>query len=390
MDLYVVSGGGRFFQNEILQDRLYTNDGNGHFELSAKSLPSFYENGSCVLAADFNGDDAIDLFVGSRSVIGNYGVNPSSYWLINDGKGHFQDKTAELAPELGNLGMVTEAAILPSNIKNHPPTLAVVGEWMPLTFFEYQNGRYQKRELKNTSGWWNALEVADLDKDGDLDLLAGNLGLNSDLQASEKEPVGLYVKDFDKNGNSDPILTYYKQGKQYTYSSQDELISQIVAIKKRFRNYTSFAKSSFKKVFNHKDLEGAVYKEVQTFSSAWFENKGDGNFIMHDLPLDAQIAPIQDFIIQDFDNDGFLDILTAGNFYGFKPAIGKMDANFGGYLKGDGKGGFRAIANRATDWSIQGEVREMAKIKLIREQIGIIVGTNNGWVQKYSMALSNE
>lgn len=377
LDLYVVSGGGQVIQSgENLQDRLYLNDGNGEF--SKASLPKFLANGSCVVAADFNQDGAVDVFVGSRSIPGNYGKTPESYLLLNNGKGNF---TAAAASNLAKVGMVTDAVWLEAARQ-----LVIVGEWMPVTIFTFGEREVTKTELPNSSGWWNTVTAADMDNDGDEDLLLGNWGWNSDLQASPEETVGLYIHDFDDNGSIDPILTYYKYGKPYTYASKDELIGQIVSLRKQYLDYAKFAKSTLPEIFRQQDLEKAQYKEVQTLSSLYAENLGNGSFKLHPLPQQAQVAPIFAFTIADYTGDGQLDVLAAGNQYDTQPALGKMDASYGCFLKGDGNGSFQYIEPLQSGFAVQGQVRDMKSLQRADGRKIILVGRNDAEVVVFDTA----
>ena len=374
-DLFVVSGGGEYRAGAApLQDRLYLNDGKGNFSKSDKTAwPA--TNGACAVAAGFDGGGAIGLFIGSRSVTGSYGLTPPSFIFLNDGAGRFHDATAALCPGLNTAGMVTAAVWLPGE-----HCLVVAGEWMPITIFDFSKTPAARVTLPGTSGWWNSLAAADMDGDGDLDLLAGNLGLNTCLTASPTLPTELFVKDFDENGTTDPILTYYRQGKRYTVAGLDELAAQLPMLRKRFVEYRTFASSSFDEVFTTEMRKGAVHKKAETFESAYFENLGNGEFKMKPLPLTAQTAPIHAFLPGDFDGDGKMDALAVGNFYENTPGIGRCDASHGWFLKGDGAGHFTSLPAAESGFVVAGQGRD---VKLVTDGAGrqhILVARNNGAV----------
>ncbi len=374
-DLFVVSGGGEYREGATqLQDRLYLNDGKGNFSKNTSTAwPT--ANGSCAVPADFNGDGAVDLFIGSRSVPGSYGITPKSFIYLNTGKGNFQDATAEICPEISSIGMVTSAVWLQK--EKH---LAVTGEWMPILFFDFSKTPAPSTSLPHSNGFWNSLAAADMDGDGDTDLLAGNMGLNSPINASPGEPVELFVKDYDENGATDPIITYYKQGKQYTLVSKDDLVTQIVEMKKRFVEYAAFAKSTFKEIFDEKMLEGAVHKQADIFQSVYLENKGQGQFEMKPLTLEAQVSPIFAFLPGDFDGDGNMDALAVGNFYGNQPYIGRYDALNGLFLNGNGKGLFAPIGPANSGFYAPGECRDIKLLNVGNGKQRVLVARNNGSV----------
>lgn len=363
LDLYVGSAGNQYYQeHETLRDRLYFNNGEGGFSRREDALPLIADQTSCVVPADFDRDGDIDLFIGSRSTPVSYGIGPDSYLLENDGKGNFVD-SSERMPGLINLGMVTDAAWTDLD-KDGDLDLVVVGEWMPLTIFLQDKGRFSKKEIPNSSGWWKTIETADFDRDGDEDWILGNFGVNSNLQPSEKEPLRLYIKDFDGNLSRDPVISYYRQQREYPYANLDELSNQLIFLKKRFNEYHRFAQSTIREVFTDAELDRALRLEVHHFHSVLVRNDGRGRFVLEQLPPAAQMAPVQSIEVNDFDGDGFLDVLLGGNFYDAQPSIGRLDASYGTFLKGRGDGTFRTVENDECGLLIEGQVRHLKGIEI--------------------------
>ena len=378
MDLYAVSGGGEYFDDLTTKDRLYINDGVGNFKKS-NSHPQISFNGSCVVSGDFNSDGNLDVFVGSRSIPGAYGKHFRSRLLLGDGTGALYDYTSITFGNNVNLGMVTDAVWLEESKE-----LVVVGEWMPITIIDFNYAPLEERKIPNTSGWWNTIEKADVDGDGDQDLLLGNFGINTNLKASIDYPVNLYIKDFDGNSKIDPIMSYYKDGKEYPYYSLDEMAGQLVELKKRYRTYERFANSTFQDVFPEQKLKGAEMLYAVIFESVFLENK-IGQFVIEKLPDDLQMSPIYSFAIDDFNKDGISDFIAGGNFYSNQINIGKCDASYGHLLtlnNNEDKLMWNTI--NESGFAIDGEVRDIKILKGSDNQKWIIVSFNDKRVEVFN------
>jgi enediyne biosynthesis protein E4 len=388
-DLYVVSGGNEFADGDAaLQDRLYVNDGHGRFHRDSLALPPMAESGSCVVPGDFNGDGHLDLFVGRRAVARRYGLAPRSYLLENDGTGHFRDVTLEKAPGLAQVGMVTAAAWIDYD-HDGKLDLIVVGEWMPITVFHQESGRFVDRTaeagLAGTEGWWNSVTVADVNGDGRPDLVLGNLGRNSYLQASPAEPARMYVDDFGHTGGGggtlEQILTVYKHGVSYPIAGRDELLALIPSLRARYPTYASFGAARVEDIFTAAELRHASVREARVFTSSVALNNGNGTFTLRPLPTDAQFAPIRAALVADFDGDGRPDLLLGGNLYGVPPVLGRYDASYGLLLSGTGDGGFQAIDMERSGVMIDGQVRHMGWLKRADGSRVVVVARNNDRLQ---------
>lgn len=380
LDLYVVSGGNEYNANtKNYQDRLYKNDGKGNFKRDTISLPKEYSSGSIVSGCDFDKDGDIDLFVGGKVVPGSYSFSAESFLLKNNGIGKFTNVSDDIAVGIKNIGMVTAA--LWTDIDNDGwQDLIVTGEWMPIVIYKNNRGiliRSTKNILlEQKRGWWNCINAGDFDKDGDLDYIVGNLGVNNKFNVSLKTPLTVYAKDFDSNGYIESILTYYSNKKEYTVAGRDQIASVLPSIKKRFDNYSKFADAEFYQIFSPADLQNSAVKKVTTFESVYLENKGNGIFVSSALPIDAQFSTIQTTQISDFDKDGNLDILIAGNNYNPEFTIGQYDAFSGLILLGNGKGKFKKMLNKDCGFVYTGEARCTAMMN-IKSQKCLLTTINN-------------
>ncbi len=388
LDLYVASGGNEFWgEASALQDRLYLNAGEGRFRRAEGALPRLFAHTATVAPADFDGDGDVDLFVGSRAVVKNYGAVPPSFLLENDGTGRFRDVTAEKAEALATAGMVTGAAWADLG-GDARPDLVVVGEWMaPRLFVQQDDGRFAERtgaaSLADQTGWWSAVTATDIDGDGDADLALGNLGLNARLKAMPEQPVRLYLHDFDQNGTPDPLLTHYTGGTSYPFASRDALFGQIEPLKKKYASYTDFGAQRMEDLFSEEQLAEAEVREARTFASAIAENLGSGSFEIRPLPVEAQLAPVRATLPGDFDGDGHQDLVLAGNFYGVEPARGRLDASYGLFLKGDGRGGFVPVEPPESGLWIEGQARALRLLRTAGGQMLLLVARNDAPLQVF-------
>ena len=387
LDLYVVSGGSEYArQAPGLMDRLYLNDGRGTLTRSSGRIPRIVTSGACVAAADYDGDGDIDLFVGGRVEPWRYGIDPQSVLLQNDGTGRFTDVTAQVAPALAHIGLVTDAAWGDYD-RDGRTDLVVVGEWMPVTLFRNTGGTLEPQAatgLENSHGWWNRILADDLDRDGDLDFVVGNLGLNTRLKAGSDAPATLYVHDFDRNGWTEQILTLDHEGKPYPMALRADLVARLPFLANRFPRHIDYAGKGITDVFSPGELAGAIVKVAYEFRTSVLDNQGDGAFALRPLPYEAQLSPVYGIQADDFDGDGHTDVLLAGNFYAFKPEFGRMDASYGLLLRGNGAGTFTSVPTRNSGFSIAGQARDMAFLDDSRLGRLILVAQNDGPMQVFA------
>jgi hypothetical protein len=370
LDLYVVTGGNEFYDKMPEQfDRLYKNDGKGNFTRDVKALPAMFDNKSVVRPCDFDKDGDFDLFVGGRVVGYHYGYSPKSYLLVNNGRGQFSDRTKAIAPDLREAGMLTEA-IWADIDRDGDQDLTVVGDWMPIKTFENQQGKFTLIDngLEELTGFWNGLTAGDFDHDGDVDFVVGNLGTNTKLRKQLDGKLRMLIKDVDKNETEEHIIGYNRGDDWYPINSKDEIGKQIPSIiSKKFTKYKDFAGNTIEELFGDNELKGATERLVNTFESIYLENKGKGKFERHDLPALAQVSKVMVLRAEDVDHDGHLDVLLGGNFNGASMYQARYDAFFGLILKGDGKGGFKALVPTDTGFLQEGDVRD---IKVVRTPKG--------------------
>ena len=364
LDLYVVGGGNEWpAEHPNYQDHLYRNKGlDAHgtpqFIDDPTALPDTRSSGSCVVAADYDRDGDLDLFVGGRVQPRNYPMPARSYLLRND-DGRFTDATEQVAPGLAQIGMVT-AALWSDYDNDGQVDLVVGGEFMSITFFQNQRGQLKKLSTNLPTGWWNSLTASDFDKDGDIDYVAGNLGLNSRFKASASEPITVYAKDYDQNGTLDPIFCAYNGGKCYPVAPRDQLSEQVPGLKKRFTSYAAYGQLTFDELLKPDEIQGAYVAQATELRSSYLENKGHGLFQLRPLPMMAQTAPIFGLLTDDINQDGNLDVMLIGNNYGADVQVGRYDASKGLVLCGDGRGKFTPISLNRSGFRADRDARSVA------------------------------
>ncbi len=369
-DIYIASGGNEFTpDSKALQDRIYRNDGKGNFEKSERALPEMITSTSRVHSYDYDKDDDLDLFVGGRLIPGNYPAPANSYILENtstEDKIQFVDATQKIAPFLEKIGMVTDA--LWTDFDNDGWTdLILTGEWMPITLLKNDEGYFKDISKKvgthDSRGWWFSIKDGDFDNDGDTDYIVGNLGLNYKYKANEKETFDIYFNDFDNNSTNDIVLSYYNEGEKFPVRGRECTSQQMPGIKEKFKDYESFSNATLSDVYTEDVLEESLHYQVKSFESIYMENK-DGKFVFHKLPNLAQLSSINQIVIEDFDENGNLDVLAVGNLYGSEVETPRNDASNGILLLGDGNGDFEPITSRKSGFYASGDVKDMAKINI--------------------------
>jgi hypothetical protein len=360
----VFIGGARGFSGELflqLEDGTFKSRRMDGFEAGRES------EDLGVLFVDIDNDGDLDLFIGGRLTPGLYPIAPRSYILENDGKGYFQDVTAAINAGLLNPGMVTDA-LWKDFSGDGPADLILVGEWMPVS-----------------RGWWNSICSGDFDQDGDTDYLLGNVGLNFQIKPTLREPAGIYAGDFDNNGSLDAVMSYYINGRNYPMYSKFDLEAQIPEISKKYPSHESYPDQTISDIFPENVLNNSLILKAITFSSCYLSNLGNNRFELSDLPLPAQLSPVNSMRTDDYNNDGHLDVLLAGNFYGSRIPFGRLDGNRGILLLGDGKGNFNELPNHKSCLFINGEVRDIARVRLSSGKDLLLFTLNSDSLRLYQL-----
>jgi hypothetical protein len=389
-DLYIASGGSGIGRrdNMIYRHRLFLNDGKGNFALSVDALPSVVTPGSGVKAADFDRDGDLDLFICGRNSPGEYPLTPQSFLLRNDSKDklcRFTDVTKTIASVLSEPGMVSDA--LWTDFDNDGwVDLIVVGEFMPVKFFKNQKGKFVDATvatgLTGTKGWWNSIAGADFDRDGDIDYVLGNLGLNGPYKATIDEPVCIYAGDYDKNGRLDPIMCHFIDGKEYMVHARGDVIRQMTSMRGRFRTFDAYASVTFPEAMTKDEIGKAFVVKAERFESSYLQNLGNGKFAIQSLPMEAQFSPLFGMITSDLDGDGLTDVLAVGNSFSTEVQTGRYDAQGSIMLKGDGKGNFTAERKLL---NVPGDNKSIASINMKDGRQAIIIGRNSDSLKVFSI-----
>ena len=388
LDLLTVTGGNDFMPTDFaLTDFLYLNDGKGNFMKDAK-FPIVQESGSCAAAADFDLDGDVDIFVGGRLIGSKYGLSVPQQLFMNDGIGRFSMQIAAKMPQNATLGMVTDATWADLN-NDRFPELIVVQDWGAVVVFENQRGQQLvPTEIENTNGWWNRIKPVDVDNDGDMDFVVGNLGRNSRIYASAESPAELYVKDVDNNGTTEAIITCASEdGKNYPMLLKNELQKSVPSIKKNFIYFADYGKKTINEVFKNGELEGATVRTVNQPNSGILMNE-KGKLTFKALPLEAQFSPIHGIETVDYDNDGKMDLLLTGNYFDLQPELGRYDANYGLLLLNKGKADFAVVPPSVSGFAVRGQVRNMQKVKTKNGKPVFVLAKNNDKVQVFGLKVN--
>lgn len=396
LDLYLVGGSNEFLPNASeYNDRLYLNDGRGNFTLD----PNFQQvkaSGSVVRAADFDQDGFLDLFVGGRTPFAQFPY-PEKSFLLKNNKGKLTDVTDQHAPDLSQIGMVTDAIWSDVDLDG-ALDLVVVGELMAIQVFHNENGKLELMEgtgLENHKGWWNSITSGDFDQDGDVDFVVGNLGANNHFHPSSEKPFKIYAKDFDQNGSVDPVIfSWYKDrsGNFESFPSHfwDDLYGQSILFRRKFERYKTYAEATEQTLFTEKERKGALILEGNYDRSAYIENLGSGKFKIHALPKEAQLAPVFGLVSEDLNGDGFLDVALVGNDFGNEIFIGRLDALNGLVLLGDGKGGFRSLSSTESGFLVPGDAKALVKLNRASGSALLIASQNRGELKSFALGNKEE
>ncbi len=378
IDLMVGSGGNQIGEEKTYLTRLYFNNGKGNFTKADYTLPSTFNNTSVISPFDFDNDGDIDVFIGSRSVVGTYGIDAKHLFLENNGDGTFKDATERLAFDLKNAGMITNA--IWSDIDGDgKKDLITVSEWGTPKVYKNTGRALSKMstDLDNLHGWWNVIETADLDNDGDLDLIIGNQGSNTSYKTSEKNPMKIWINDFDNNGTIEQITTQNFDGRDLPIHMKKELTTQIVSLKKQNLKASEYAKKSIDELYSAEIIQNTIVKKTTISESIIAINEGNGKFTIKKLPYRVQFSCVCGITCTDINNDGNVDIVLGGNNFEFKPQYSRLDANYGSVLLNDGKGEFTWQNYNTSGFFLRNEIKHIKQFKDKNGNVFIITVVNN-------------
>ncbi|MFM2359105.1 MAG: hypothetical protein RLY16_1098 [Bacteroidota bacterium] len=390
LDLLITGGSFEFTVGKYNQPRLYNNDGKGKFSLLAIALPIINDITDAITIGDYDQDGDIDVFIAGRLLPQKYPQTPRSYLLQNNG-GIFTDVTNSVCAALASAGMITSAIFTDFN-NDKKQDLIICGEWTNIRFFKNQNNKLievtDATQLTEMHGMWRSLQQADIDRDGDMDYIAGNIGLNNSYHIVASKPMFLYAKDIDRNGFTDLIPAYSIKNNKGAYAvypglDRNQLSEQVPSVKKKYLLHADYAKITMEQLKNDFGKEDWLELKCKTIQSIWIENLSNGKFKSHALPIEAQFAPINSIVASDFTNDGFVDLVVAGNEYQASLNTGRYDASYGLVLKGDGKGNFTTINPITSGLIIDGDVKDMQLITLRNKRKALLIALNDASLQTY-------
>ena len=384
LDLYIVSGSNEYFDGSAFyQDRLYTNDGKGNFKLSL-TLPEIRNTGSVVAITDFDKDGDQDIFRGGRAIPTQY-PKPGISRLLTGNNGRFVDNTSTICPELREIGMVTDAVWV--DLDNDTwEDLVIVGELMEISIFKNVRGKLQKSDFgKKTSGFWRCVKAHDIDKDGDLDLILGNLGTNITVKVSQEKPFKVYGGDFDTNSIWDAISSNYWGEVEYPVHAFDDLRRQLPSLRKKFQTFSAFSNAKISDILTESDIKNSMIRKAANAQSLVLINQGNFKFTWVALPQEAQWAPVNDILFLDINADGLEDLITVGNDYGIESFTGQYDASYGNVLLNIGKGHFKNIPSNKSGLWILGDAKSIIPINSKGKNKKLIIARNNQELQFFSI-----
>ncbi len=385
LDLMIGSGGNVVNDDRTYSTRLLLNDGKGNFTKSKQTIPSVFQNTAVIASQDYDGDGDIDVFIGSRSIVGIYGVDPQHLLLENQGDGTFLDKTASLLADIKDAGMITDAIWIDID-NDDKPDLITVAEWGVPRIFRNDGAGFSnyKSNLSDINGWWNVIQSEDLDNDGDLDLVIGNEGKNLHYKPEEGAPLKMYIYDFDGNGSIEQITTFSKNGKDYPLHQKKELTKQLSTLKKQNIKASDYARRSIDELFPASTMQRVIVKRVDMSESIIAINNGNGDFTIKPLPYQVQLSCVCGIACGDINNDGNIDILMGGNNFEFKPQYSQLDANYGSLLLGNGKGDFEWQNYDKSGFFVREEMKHIAPFTDKSGKTYYIVAINDGTPKIYT------